>query len=47
MDTVVDLNLSVMKPLHAKWVINAMAAMADRHDLIRSGFTKAGLSNKN
>ena len=42
-DTVVDLALSVVKPLHAKWLINAMSQLTERRSLIQSGFTKAGL----
>ena len=42
-DTVVDLALSVVKPLHAKWLIHAMASLSECTSLIKSGFDKAGL----
>ena len=36
----VNLRLSVLKPLHARWLIAAMSLAAD---IIKDGFTKAGL----
>ena len=40
---VVSLALSVVKPLHAKWLISSLTSVSRRHALITSGFNKAGL----
>ena len=40
-----DFRLSVVKPLHARWVIEAFNDVRDRKELIQSGWSKAGISN--
>lgn len=41
--TIVDLRTSVVKPIHACWVISTHEAMEEKKVLIRKGFEKAGL----
>ena len=43
-DSVVDLALSKVKPLHAKWLISVIAKLQNHSALIKSGFAKAGLT---
>lgn len=38
----IDLRLSKMKPVHAKWLVHAIEHLADR-ELIASAFEKAGI----
>ena len=38
-----SLLLSVLKPLHAKWLITAIIELGGRAEIIRSGFRKAGI----
>ena len=38
-----NFQLSVIKPLHAGWMVSAFAQTKERVNLIRSGFSKAGL----
>ncbi|CAG2250108.1 unnamed protein product [Mytilus edulis] len=40
---IVDLKTSVMKPIHAQWVVSTHQIISTRTDLIKSGFRKAGL----
>eukprot|EP01102_Stenamoeba_stenopodia_P014940 TRINITY_DN5038_c0_g1_i2.p2 TRINITY_DN5038_c0_g1~~TRINITY_DN5038_c0_g1_i2.p2 ORF type:complete len:228 (-),score=31.34 TRINITY_DN5038_c0_g1_i2:144-827(-) len=39
----VDLRMSVVKPLHANWLIKAAKAMSDKKDLIRRAWLKASI----
>ena len=39
----VSLQLTLLKPIHAGWVIDCFASLQTKPDLIRSGFRKAGL----
>jgi hypothetical protein len=39
----VDLRTSVIKPIHARWVISAHETMAEKSLVIKKGFLKAGL----
>lgn len=41
--TIVDLRTSVVKPIHARWVISTHEAMEEKEVLIMKGFEKAGL----
>ncbi|VDH90101.1 Hypothetical predicted protein [Mytilus galloprovincialis] len=40
---IVDLKTSIMKPIHAQWVVSTHQIISTRTDLIKSGFRKAGL----
>ena len=40
----VNLNLSILKPLHAEWLINAISTIQTDSKLIKSGFTQAGIA---
>jgi len=42
-DVVVDLKTSVLKPIHANWIISTHENMSTRTDLIQMGFRQAGL----
>jgi len=42
-NVIVDLKTSVIKPVHAQWIISTHQIMSTRTDLIQSGFRKAGL----
>lgn len=42
-ETKVDFPLSVMKPIHASWVVDVHQAMANRRSVIVAGFMKAGI----
>ena len=39
----VDLKLSTIKPIHAKWMIDVLGNLKGQSDLIKSGFAKAGI----
>ena len=39
----VDLRLSVMKPLSAKWIVEAVAEIGQRKEVIINGFRCAGI----
>lgn len=39
----VDLKLSVLKPIHARWMIDVYAALGKQPDLVKAGFRKAGI----
>lgn len=39
-----DLRLSVLKPLHAKWIIDTFAYLATRPECITAGFEQAGIT---
>lgn len=41
----VDLRLSVLKPMGAKWLINAFAYIQDNPDIIKNGFKEAGITD--
>ena len=38
-----DLRMSIVKPLHCKWLIDAFAAVASRPDLVRHGWETSGI----
>ena len=42
-NVIVDLKMSTLKPIHARWVIDTHETMSVKTDLIQSGFRKAGL----
>lgn len=42
-DVKVDLRASLMKPLHANWLMLAISNLQEKSDLIRSGFEKSGI----
>ncbi|CAC5407902.1 unnamed protein product [Mytilus coruscus] len=44
---IVDLKTSVMKPVHAQWIVSTPQIMSTRTDQIKSGFRKAVLYNNN
>ena len=39
----VDLKLSVIKPVHARWMIEVFSVLEKQTDLIKAGFRKAGI----
>ena len=39
----VDLRTSVLKPIHAKWVMSTHEIVSTKGSLITSGFVKAGI----
>ena len=39
----VDLKLSVIKPIHARWMIDVYSVLGRQTDLVKSGFRKAGI----
>jgi hypothetical protein len=39
----VDLGTSVIKPIHARWVISAHETMAEKFQVIKKGFLKSAL----
>ena len=41
----VNLAISVIKPLHAKWLMHVITAIAEKQDTIINGFDKAGISS--
>ena len=44
-DITVDLRISVLKPIHAHWLMDVHAAISRRKDIIIDGFKKAGITN--
>ena len=44
-DELVDLNLSVVKPLGASWMIKAYDYMKSQPDIVVNGFKGSGLFN--
>ena len=40
----VDLKMSIVKPLGAKWMMNLYDYMKDKPDIIRNGFRHAGIA---
>ena len=41
----VDTRMTVIKPLHANWIIDVHQEMANKKNLILDGFKKAGIIN--
>ena len=41
----VNLAISVIKPLHARWLIQVISALKADPDVIRKGFEKAGIAS--
>ena len=39
----VDLKLSTIKPLHARWMIDVLSELKGQKELVISGFSKAGI----
>jgi len=39
----IDLRLSVIKPIHARWLVKTLTQLLDRTDLIKSAFEAAGI----
>lgn len=39
----ISLQLTVVKPIHARWILDSFATMENKSDLVRSGFRKAGI----
>lgn len=39
-----DLTLSVLKPMGAKWLVNAFPCIQDNPDMIKNGFKDAGIA---
>ncbi len=39
----INMKLSAIKPLHARWLINAIDKLSKQHDMIKRSFTKAGM----
>ena len=42
-DTEVDIKLSVMKPLSARWIISACDYLRTEAGIVRGGFVEAGI----
>lgn len=42
-DVDIDMRSSAIKPVHAQWLVNAIAGLSKKTDLIRESFVKAGL----
>lgn len=42
-DIKIDLRSSVIKPLHAQWLVNAIKKLSTKPDIISESFSKAGL----
>lgn len=42
----VDLQASVVKPVHAAWLIEVYEEISRREDVVRTGFLQAGLARK-
>jgi hypothetical protein len=38
-----DLKLSIIKPIHARWMIDVFTNLRQQESLIKSGFSKAGI----
>ena len=41
--TNIDLRLSTITPIHAKWLIKVIESLRDERDLIQGAFQKAGM----
>ena len=41
----VNLAISAIKPLHSKWLIHVITAIAAQEDTIMNGFDKAGITS--
>ena len=39
----IDLRLSVIKPIHARWLVKTLIQLLDRTDLIESAFEAASI----
>ena len=39
----VDMKLSIVKPIHARWMIEVMTKLAKMPELVKAGFRKAGI----
>ena len=46
-DIKVDLRASLIKPLHANWVISAISVLAERTDTLKKPFEKIGIVVQN
>ena len=44
-DTKVDLRLSTLKPLHAKWLLSAVDSLSNMTDVLLRGWEKAGITD--
>ena len=44
-ETVKAIAISVIKPLHAKWLVQVIAALKADPDVITKGFEKAGIAS--
>jgi hypothetical protein len=44
-DLQIDLHLSTLKPIHAKWVIKAWGALQEKPEAIKLGWMKAGIKD--
>ena len=42
-DININLRLSTIKPIHAKWLIKVIESLRDERDLIQGAFQKAGM----
>jgi hypothetical protein len=40
----IDMRLSVVKPLHASWLVKTHKQLKEKTDLIKSGFVAAGIT---
>ena len=43
LDKHVDLKLSLIKPIHARWMVDVFANLKEQVSLIKAGFSKAGI----
>ena len=43
-DIKVDLSASVIKPLHANWMISAISTLSDKKETVKKPFEKIGIS---
>jgi hypothetical protein len=39
----IDLRMSVIKELHAKWLVNSIVELSKQNELIKKAFTCAGI----
>ena len=44
-DVKVDVKLSTLKPMHAKWIVKLYEQMQSKSDMIVKGFKRAGIIN--
>ena len=42
-DLITRITSYVIKPIHAKWLIDVLSTLGKESDLIKSGFRKAGI----